>query len=74
MKPKIDVAEKELKETINEKKMLSFKTTMAKHQFIDEIKNGLGQEIKSSGNKVKIIKPTFWQKLGRIMKKIFTGF
>lgn len=65
---------KEINEANNEKKMLSYKTSLAKAQFIDEIKNGLGEEIKTNANKIEKIKLTFWQKIGKIIKKIFTGF
>lgn len=64
----------ELNDTTNEKKMLDYKTSLAKTHFINEIKNGLGDEIKSNGSKIKIIKPSIWKKMGNIIKKIFTGF
>lgn len=64
---------KELNGAEKEKEMLNFRTSLAKNQFIDEIKNGLGEEIKANGNQVKIIKPTIWQRIGRTIKKIFTG-
>jgi hypothetical protein len=69
-----DEVMRELDEARKEREMLSFKTSLAKAQFIDEMKNGLGDEIKETGNKVEIIKPTFFQKIGKIIKKIFTGF
>ena len=65
---------KEIGDATNEKKMLNYKTSLAKNQFINEIKNGLGDEIKKGGNKFKVIKPSIWQKIKIIMNKIFTGF
>ena len=66
--------QKEFDEAKNEKKLLDNKSLLAKSQFIDEIKNNLGEEIKKNGNKVEVIKPTFWEKIKKIIRKIFTGF
>ena len=64
----------EINDTNNEKIMLNYKTSLAKTQFIDEIKSGLGEEIKKSGNKVEVIKPSIWKRIRLIIKKLFTGF
>jgi hypothetical protein len=50
------------------------KTEMRKSQFINEIKGGLGQEIKANPNKIKIIKKTWKQKVKIFFTKIFTKF
>lgn len=69
-----DNIKKEIDKTKNEKKVLDAKLSLAKNQFIDEIKYNLGEEIKKNGNKVEVIKPTFWEKIRKIIKKIFTRF
>lgn len=43
----------------------AFITEMKKNQFIEEIKNGLGDKIKKEPNKIQK-KPTIFQKLRRI--------
>jgi len=59
-----------------EKKILADKyiTAMKKVRFIDEIKNGLGDEIKVNGGSVKIIKKTKYERFIIWLKKIFTKF
>lgn len=49
-------------------------TDLKKKQFIDEIKNGLGQKIKENPNNFTIIKKTWKQKFMIFLKKIFTKF
>ncbi len=58
------------KEIILEK----YKTALKKTQFINEIKGGLGEEIKKNPNKIKIIKKTWSQKLRIFFVKIFKNF
>ena len=59
-----------------EREMLGDKymSALKKVQFINELKNGLGEEIKANGGKVKIIKKTWLEKLIIALKKIFTNF
>lgn len=59
-----------------EKDMLveKYKTALKKNQFINELKTGLGQEIKKNPSKVKIIKKTFGECFMLSLKKIFTKF
>ena len=59
-----------------EKEMLveKYKTALKKQQFINELKSGLGAEIKKNPNKVKIIEKSWFEKLGLVFKKIFTKF
>ncbi len=52
----------------------TYKTVVNKYKFINEIKNGLGVDIKKNPNRVKIIKKTWFQKLCLSLKKIFTKF
>lgn len=65
---------REVKQAENEILLEKYKTALKKTQFINEIKSGLGKEIKSNPNKVKIIKKTWYQKLLIGLKKIFTKF
>lgn len=51
-----------------------YKTAIKKVQFINEIKNGLGNEIKKTPNQVKIIKKSWNEKLKLFFKNIFTKF
>lgn len=59
-----------------EKEMLveKYKTALKKQQFINELKSGLGSEIKKNPNKVKIIEKTWYQKIAMVFKNIFTKF
>lgn len=50
------------------------KTESKKIQFINEIKGGLGSEIKRNPNKIKIIEKTLFQKIVLLFKKMFTKF
>jgi hypothetical protein len=65
---------KELSTYENEIKHEIFKTSLKKNQFLMEIKNGLGAEIKKNPNQVKIIKKTWSQKIKAFLLKIFTKF
>jgi hypothetical protein len=57
------------KEIISEK----YKTALKKAQFVEEVKSGLGEEIKKKP-KPTIKKPTLGQKIMESIKKIFTKF
>lgn len=50
-----------------------YKTALKKTQFISEIKNGLGNEIKLNP-KPKIVKKSFMSKITSVIKNIFTRF
>jgi hypothetical protein len=67
LKQEIKIVEKDI---LNDK----FRTAMDKVKFVNEIKTGLGQEIKKNPNKVKINKKTFKDKFLDLIKKIFTKF
>ena len=47
------------------------KTHLKKEQFINEIRNGLGEHIKKNGNKITSIKKSRWEKFLSILSKIF---
>ncbi len=59
-----------------EKEMMveKYKTALKKTQFINELKNGMGDEMKKNPNQVKIIKKTWGQKLRLFFMKLFTKF
>lgn len=46
-------------------------TNKQKKRFIDEIKSGLGQEIKKDPSKIEVIKRPWYTKIGKFFKKIF---
>jgi hypothetical protein len=50
------------------------KTQLKKSEFIREIKNGLGKEIKSNPNTIKVIKKPWYTRLKLFLAKIFTRF
>lgn len=74
MKGKRDIISKELEAADKDIQLEKYKTALKKAKFIMEIKNGLGQEIKNNPNKITIIKKNWYQKLGDMIKKIFTKF
>lgn len=51
-----------------------YKTALKKNQFINELKIGLGEEIKKNPSKVKIIKKTWRERFMLGFKKLFTKF
>jgi hypothetical protein len=57
------------KETLVEK----YKTALKKAQLVNEIKNGMGEEIKKNP-RPKIIKKSLSSKIITVIKKIFTKF
>jgi hypothetical protein len=58
----------------NDIKAVKEDTERKKNKFISEIKSGLGDQVKSNPNGIKIIKKTWHQKLGNTIKGIFTRF
>ena len=74
MENKNDIISKELDSAEKDIHLEKYKTALKKAQFIQEIKNGLGKEIKINPNKLTIINKPWYIKLGNIIKKIFTKF
>jgi len=68
------ILSKELQVSENEVKLEKFKTELKKKQFIEEIKNGLGAEIKLNPRTIRIIKKPWSVKLKNFLGKIFTKF
>lgn len=61
---------------LEEKELLrdKFVTALRKTQFVNELKNGLGAEIKKNPKGVKIIKPSRYKRFVSWLKKLFTKF
>lgn len=68
------ITQKEIQQAEREMLMAKYQTALKKGQFINELKSGLGNDIKTTGGKVKIIEKTWLQKLFLKLKKIFTTF
>tara|TARA_Y100001937_G_C7021680_1_gene285745 strand:+ start:462 stop:653 length:192 start_codon:yes stop_codon:yes gene_type:complete len=47
------------------------KTELKKEQFINEIRNGLGEHIKKNGNKITKIKRSRWSRFISKIKQMF---
>ena len=65
---------RELKLVEQANQLEAYKTVMRKAQFISQIKTGLGDEIKSNPNEIKIIKKPFGQRVKLFFMGIFTKF
>jgi hypothetical protein len=74
MKITDDILTKELDATEKDIELEKYKTALKKAKFIQEIKSGLGQEIKNNPNKITIITKPWYQKVLQFVKKIFTKF
>lgn len=66
--------QRELDATEKANNLDKMKTAFMKAQFIQEMKTGLGEDIKLNPRGVKIIKKTWNQKLVLFLKKLFTRF
>lgn len=64
----------QIKKEVNAMKLESKKTDLSKGAFIEEIKNGLGEEIKRNPNKVDIIKPPKENIFKRFFKRLMKTF
>jgi hypothetical protein len=62
--------ELEEKEVLRDK----FVTALRKSQFVNELKSGLGDEIKKNPRGVKIIKESRYKRFVSWLKKFFTKF
>ena len=74
MNGKKDIVSKEIEQIERELLMNKYQTALKKGQFINELKGGLGNEIKTNGGKIKIIKKSWYEKLKIRLKEIFTKF
>lgn len=66
--------EHELREALKESSNDLAKVKGEKQRFINDIKSGLGSQIKENPNRVIIVKQPWHVKLGLMIKKIFTKF
>jgi len=74
---KKDELENEIDKTINESKRLRIMLDSNKNGLIDEIKNGLGESIKTVGNKIEFIekpKPSFLDRVNNSLRNFFKKF
>ena len=71
---KKSVIEIELDLSAKEKVLMGQSNVRQKKVLINELKTGLGEEIKKNPGKAKIIKKTRIQKFALWLKKIFTKF
>ena len=74
MSEKNDPISIETKAAERDKLLDMYKTARAKVSLINDIKTGLGEDIKKNPSKVKIIKKTWYQKIMISLKKVFTKF
>jgi hypothetical protein len=66
--------DKEVQQTERQILLEKYTSALKKTKFINEIKDGLGNDIKLNGGKVKIIKKTKIQRFKGWLKGIFTKF
>ena len=74
MKVTDDMISNEIEATEKAIELEKHKTHLKKSEFIREIKNGLGNEIKSNPNAIKVIKKPWYKRLKMFLAKIFTRF
>jgi hypothetical protein len=62
-------------QTLADKEVLveKYKTALKKAQFVNEVKNGLGEEIKKNP-KPKVVKKNLIARIALTIKKLFTKF
>ena len=66
--------DKEIKSELNEILRDRVKTAVDKQRFVNDMKNGLKNDIKENLGKVKIIKLSFKEKTLRFLRRLFTKF
>lgn len=71
---KKDMVARELEMAEREILMAKYQTALKKGQFINDLKAGLGNEIKANPRGFIIHKKSFWKRLSSFIKKIFTKF
>lgn len=69
-----DLISREIDQAEREMLAEKYKTALKKVQFANNIKNGLGLEIKANPNKAKFIKVSWFKRFLLSLKKIFTKF
>lgn len=71
---KKDLVSKEIDAVERDAALEKYKTALRKVQLINEIKSGLGEEIKKNPNKVRVLEKKWYQKIGVLFKRLFTKF
>lgn len=71
---KKDIVSKEIEQVEREILADRYNTALKKMQFVNELKNGLGSELKNNPNKIKLVKKSFWAKIKDYLKGLFTKF
>ena len=71
---KKDLIGQQIEQAEREILMAKYQTALKKGQFINELKSGLGKEIKENPNGYIIHKKSIWKKISESLKKIFTKF
>jgi len=66
-----DLLVRELKKLEKEAKNDEYLTSLKKQQFINELKNGIGDEMKKNLTTIKIIKKPWYVKLKESIKNFF---
>lgn len=74
MTKKRDRISDEVKKTENLNNIEKYKTALKKVHFINELKGGLGAQLKENPRGVKIYKKSWFEKFLASLKKIFTKF
>ncbi len=69
-----DIIESEITQKENEELLLKYQTAQKKVQFIQEIKNGLGDEIIKNKGNIRLVKKPWYMKISIFLKKLFTKF
>jgi len=69
-----DIISREIEQAHKEMLAEKYKTALKKVQFANDIKNGLGTEIKANPNKATFIKHSWFKRFLMGLKKIFTKF
>lgn len=67
-----DILSSELETTVKNVALEKYKTAAKKVQFINEVKNGLADEIRKNPNGVKIIETPKTDKIKSFFKKLFS--
>lgn len=74
MSGKKDIVSREIEQIEREMLMNKYQTALKKGQLINDIKGGLGEEIKSNGGKVKVLKKSWFERFKLRLKNLFTKF
>lgn len=74
MTKKKDMVGKQLEQAERDILMAKYQTALKKGQFINELKGGLGADLKANPNGFVIHKKSFWKRFNNFLKKIFTKF